>query len=149
MGEWKGARMSFRNRSADRDPLGETIAGEQLECSVQSKLFRVPGGDLSADDHLPLDLLNDEIAYPAVRELTNLRFNPLHQARIGVRTIQLHGVSLKEMRNKKANWKSDSPRVAFSCCPSHAIDCHRKRKQLAVCFRRRIDRGSCCTGRVS
>jgi hypothetical protein len=67
--------------SADGDLFREAIAGKQLEGSMQGKLFRMPRGSLSTDNHLSLDFLDDEVADPPVGELANLGFNPLGQAR--------------------------------------------------------------------
>ena len=47
---------------------------------MESELLRMPRRGLPADDHLSLNLLNDEIADPSVRELANLRFDPFDQA---------------------------------------------------------------------
>ena len=44
---------------------------------MQGELLGVPGRDLAADDDLAVDFLDDEIADPSVRELSNLRFDPL------------------------------------------------------------------------
>ncbi len=73
--------------SADRDLFREAIAGKQLEGSVQGKLFRMPRGGLSTDNHLSLDFFDDEVADPPVGELANLGFNPLRQAWSGLEIV--------------------------------------------------------------
>jgi hypothetical protein len=77
----------MRADSTDCDVLCEAIAREQLEGSVQGKLLRMPRGGLSADNHLSLDLFDDEIADPPVGKLANLGFDSLRQARSGVEIV--------------------------------------------------------------
>jgi hypothetical protein len=90
-------------RSADGDILSESLAREELESPMHRELLGMPGRDLTADDHLPPDLLDHEVADPSVGELANLRLDLLSQGRAGVRTIKSHGVSLGEMLNQAPN----------------------------------------------
>jgi hypothetical protein len=57
---------------ADGDLLGEGFAGKKLERSVHGKLLGVAGRRMSADDYLPLNFLDDEIADSPMRQLVNL-----------------------------------------------------------------------------
>src|SRR5262245_10202220 len=54
-------RRSVRVRplrdSADRDLVGEAVAGEELKGTMQRELLGVPRWDLAADDHLTLNVL--------------------------------------------------------------------------------------------
>ena len=54
------------------DLLGEGFAGKKLERSVHGKLLRVAGRRMSADDHLPLNFHDDEVADSPMRQLVNL-----------------------------------------------------------------------------
>ena len=73
--------------SADRDPLGETITREQFERPMQSELLRMPRWRLPADNHLSLDLFDDEVADPSMGRLANFAFYPLRQARSGFEIV--------------------------------------------------------------
>lgn len=84
------------HESADRDLVGEAVAGEELERTVQRQLLGVPRWDLAADDHLALDVLDDQVADAAVRVLADSRLDLLSQTRPGSRTIESHGVTLGE-----------------------------------------------------
>jgi len=77
-------------RSSDRDPLGETIARQQLERCVKRKLLRMTRRCLATDDHQALYLFNDKVANPPVRGLPHLRLDPLCQGRHPRSLIQRH-----------------------------------------------------------
>jgi hypothetical protein len=79
----------------DGNLLGEHLAREELECPVHGKLFGMTGGNLSTDNNLPLDLLDDEIANSPVSQLANLRFHSLGQAEGRVEAVDDHGVTLQ------------------------------------------------------
>jgi hypothetical protein len=83
-----------RNRSADRNLYGETIARKQFQSPLKGELFRMTRWSLSTHDHESLDFFDDEVADPAVGGLPNLRFHPLRQARRRAEAIQRHGVVL-------------------------------------------------------
>ena len=54
---------------------------------MQGQLFRVTGWGLPADDHLPPDFLDDQVANPPMGELANLSFDSLNQAGAGIQAI--------------------------------------------------------------
>jgi hypothetical protein len=73
--------------STDRNFFREAITRKQFEGPLQGKLLRVSRGNLSTDNHLSLDLLDDEITDPSVGKLANVGFNPLRQARSRVEIL--------------------------------------------------------------
>jgi hypothetical protein len=73
--------------SADRDLIREAIAREQLEHTMQSELLRMPRRRLAADNHLSLDLFDDQVADPSMGRLTNLAFYSRRQARSGFEIV--------------------------------------------------------------
>jgi len=77
--------IAFGSQSADGDSFGESVARKELESAMKGELLRMPRRRLPADDHLSVNLLNDQIADPSVRELVNLRFDPFDQAWASVR----------------------------------------------------------------
>ena len=91
---WEYGRGGVVRPSADGDVLGEAFARQQLEGPMQRELLGVPRGDLAADDHLALDFPDNEVADSPMRELADVRLDPLRQARPGVRSIENHGVTL-------------------------------------------------------
>ncbi len=66
---------------ADRNPMGEAIARQELEGPVKCELLGVMGRGSPADDHLTFDFFDDEISNPAVSKLADFVFNPLREAR--------------------------------------------------------------------
>ncbi len=70
-----------------RDPRGEAIAREQFQGAMKCELLGVVRRSSSTDDHLALDLFDDEIPDPAMGRLADSVFNPLRKARGQLQSI--------------------------------------------------------------
>jgi hypothetical protein len=62
------------------------------------------GRRLAADDHLAMNFLNDQIANPSMRRLTNLGFNSLGQAQGRLDAITDHVANLRRSKHKIAGF---------------------------------------------
>jgi hypothetical protein len=83
----RGRGRGMWSESTDRNLFREAIARKQFQGPMQGKLLRMPRRGLTTDNHLSLDLLDDEVADASVRQLANLGCNPLRQARSGVKIV--------------------------------------------------------------
>jgi hypothetical protein len=77
------------------DLLGEGFAGKKLESSVHGKLLGVAGRRMSADDDLPLNFLDDEVADSPMRQLVNLGLHAFGEGKGRVETVADYHVNLR------------------------------------------------------
>ena len=85
--------------STNRDLLSKHGSREELERALERKLLGMARRRLAADDHLALNLLDDQVSNPSMGCLADFGFDPFGQAEGGIDAIYDHVANLRRLRH--------------------------------------------------